>query len=550
MSTHSGVPLRSVPATKPTSSQVELKRVLDGLQSHEIVIGFSGPLGSGVEDVVSVLVAILEQLDYTVVQLKLSALIKKYSAKSAEVSTNLGALKGEEYYERLQSLGNSLREDKGLDFLSQLAIREISLDRAQRHAGIDIKNIVPRRIAYLVDQLKHPAEVALLRAVYEDNFFLISVLCGYEQRKRNLKNHEIDQVAAERLMERDRKEDERSGQQLEKTLQLADFFVRNSKSNTAQLREPLERFLHLVHGAINITPTRHEQGMYAAYSAALGSACLSRQVGAAIIDDNGKLIATGCNDVPRGGGGLYREGDKKNDHRCINIQGGICSNHKKKDELKAQIRKTVKNAVSTKLEKHIEDLATRALIAEDLAEQIASEVRQESRLRDLIEFSRSVHAEMDALVSLSRSGNGRSQDGVLYTTTYPCHNCARHIVAAGIRSVYFVEPYEKSLANELHHDAIEHDADEDQLPSEWADADRVKQRRVRFLHFEGVAPRRFLDLFSGGGERKDDATGKAKVWGGRTATKKVPEYLEGYMELESRVVRHLEELGVGVQPIR
>ena len=42
----------------------------------------------------------------------------------------------------------------------------------------------------------------------------------------------------------------------------------------------------------------------------------------------------------------------------------------------------------------------------------------------------------------------------LYTTTFPCHNCTRHIVAAGISRVVYVKPYPKSLAFQLHYDSI------------------------------------------------------------------------------------------------
>src|SRR5690606_35538144 len=155
--------------------------------------------------------------------------------------------------------------------------------------------------------LKNPAEVSLLRAVYRENFYLIGVLCGYEQRKMNLKAEGMSVTEAETLIEIDRKEGVSHGQNLEKTLQLADFFLRNSSSNTKTIRDPIDRFLGLVHGDLSVTPTIHEEGMYAAFSAGLGSACMSRQVGASIVDREGKIIATGCNDVPRGGGGLYRE---------------------------------------------------------------------------------------------------------------------------------------------------------------------------------------------------------------------------------------------------
>lgn len=523
-----------------------LQKILDGLKSKEIVISFSGPLGSGLKDVSTVLTGKLKELDYEVVPIKLSSLIAKHAILANEQDRpSLSTLKGADRYDRLQSLGNELRQKRGPDILAQLAVREISVDRAARTKE-KVKDIVPGRVAYILDQLKNPSEVKLLRAVYQDNFFLIGILRGYAHRKKSLRDEGLKAEEAEGLMERDRQERQDSGQQMEKTLLHADFFIRNEKSNTTQLTAPIERFLHLIHGANGITPTTHEQGMYAAYAAALGSACLSRQVGAAILDTSSEVIATGCNDVPRGGGGLYREGDEALDFRCVHLQGGICFNDKKKDDLTNEIKAIVQKSLEQKLQGKLSAGIDLSQTISDVCSDVGRKIRADTRLKDLIEFSRSVHAEMDALVSLTRTGRGSAQDGVLYTTTYPCHNCARHIVAAGIRSVYFIDPYDKSLAAELHEDAIEHDADEDMALSEWADVDRKKQRKVRFLHFEGVAPCRFLDLFAAGDGRKKN--GKAPTWSGREASKKVPEYLEGYPDLEARVVEHLVTIGMEKAP--
>ena len=73
---------------------------------------------------------------------------------------------------------------------------------------------------------------------------------------------------------------------------------------------------------------------------------------------------------------------------------------------------------------------------------------------DIGEFSRPVHAEMAALIDAARRGvpvNGHS----LYVTTFPCHNCAKHIVAAGIQRVVYLEPYSKSRAGNLHREDID-----------------------------------------------------------------------------------------------
>ena len=70
----------------------------------------------------------------------------------------------------------------------------------------------------------------------------------------------------------------------------------------------------------------------------------------------------------------------------------------------------------------------------------------------------------------------------MYVTTFPCHNCAKHIIAAGIKDVYYIEPYPKSKAVEFYTKEISITADE--------------ENKVHFLPFSGVGPRRYMDLFA------------------------------------------------------
>ena len=224
---------------------------------------------------------------------------------------------------------------------------------------------------------------------------------------------------------------------------------------------------------------------YSAHSAARNSACLSRQVGAAITDEAGEVLSVGWNDVPRAFGGLYesfgRPGESGYvDHRCWNKDGGKCFNDEEKSEIAGRL--------------------TKALISEGIVDkskeaEVNARLRRSSEVRGLIEFSRAVHAEMHAILNAGHSSGTRVKGGKLYVTTYPCHSCARHIIAAGIKEVRFIEPYRKSLATRLHADAITESESE--------------KHKVRIVPFDGVAPARFLDLFSEGPRgRKDPKTGK------------------------------------------
>ena len=96
---------------------------------------------------------------------------------------------------------------------------------------------------------------------------------------------------------------------------------------------------------------------------------------------------------------------------------------------------------------------------------------------------------MEAILSVAREGRHSLVGATLYTNTYPCHNCARHIVAAGITKVFYIQPYLKSLATQLHEDVI----------TELPDSPGM----VVFRQFDGVAPRSFMSLFRPEAPRKE-----------------------------------------------
>ena len=109
---------------------------------------------------------------------------------------------------------------------------------------------------------------------------------------------------------------------------------------------------------------------------------------------------------------------------------------------------------------------------------IINELKEDSEIKDLLEYS-GVSTLKWMLLPPQRNGAYPLKGTILYSTTFPCHHCARHIVASGIKSVYYIEPYEKSLAIKLHEDSIA-------LDSQGVDS---AGKKVVFLHFEGVAPK-------------------------------------------------------------
>ena len=400
------------------------------------------------------------------------------------------------------------------------------MDRSKRSGPPGVGEVVgpikPLRVAYIIDQVKRPEEVELLRALYRNLFYLVGVTRIHGKRVAELDGEQVAPEEVQELMGIDRAESGKDGQQLDKTLHLSDYFLRNDSMPPEEKKQKLNRFLNLVHGDKAVTPTDSENGMYAAFSASLRSACLSRQVGAAIATRSGEVIATGCNDVPKPGGGLYSDSATVKDMRCIHKDGQHCFNDVYKKRLQGEIGDVIDRALSSDVEAPVKLTAGQR-------SNLLESIYKNTRLKDLIEFSRSVHAEMDAIVSLARIGGAGLDGATLYTTTYPCHNCARHIVASGIMKVFYIEPYEKSLARKLHEDAIAFETEESHgdLP-----------KRVEFLHFEGVAPRQFHNMFRAS-DRKNDA-GKFIPLRIHEADKAMPEYLDSYQDFEAKAVEFLE----------
>lgn len=286
-------------------------------------------------------------------------------------------------------------------------------------------------------------------------------------------------------------------QRVSDAFHLADIFLDNSTDQYTASREEnehwnipdaLQRLVKILSHAEVLRPTLAETAMHAAHGAQIRSACLSRQVGAALVDRRGNLVSTGTNEVPRAGGGVYGEGfdaDDAHDHRCA-YKNGYCSSTREQNEL------------IDELVKLLEDHGVVWFAPEPPVDLLKT-----SRLRQLLEFSRAVHAEMDALLRASREGT--STVGTrMFVTTYPCHYCARHIVAAGVDEVQYIEPYPKSRAIRLHRDAITTD------PISWVPPSQGGAA-VLFRPFVGVAPRLYRRAFLKDRDLKDDATGTMKI---------------------------------------
>ncbi len=506
-------PLKQRPQSVP--GKAPFQAAVTDLAANELVFAVVGPVGSGTTEIAEALQELLEDSGYDAIILKARTVIESAAIKlgiSIPSTPRLAQSKA------LQDAGDEFRESSGDN--AAVAVGLVNLIRMKR-AEKQSASLTPGSViepdgtkrAYILDSLRHPHEVALLRRVYQDAFCLIGVFCHEIERKKRLRDGKYRDASAddiEKFMERDENAPEKHGQKVADTFHLADYFIDNTVERLKQMGavteenrewdvpEQLGRLLDILTHSKIVRPRPSEMGMFHAYGARMRSSCLSRQVGAALTDRSGSLIATGTNEVPRAGGGVYGgvlsetshgDPDTERDFRCF-VHNEFCSNTK------------AQNAIIEDLFSSVTEL--RAIpMNPDLLQRL-----RKTRIGQLIEFSRAVHAEMDALLSAARSGV-KTGDTRLFVTTFPCHNCARHIVSAGVVEVQYIEPYLKSQAIPLHGDAIVTN------PKDWHRPEPGKSLaangetpNVLFRPFIGVAPRLYRRAFLKDRDLKDDTTGK------------------------------------------
>lgn len=142
------------------------------------------------------------------------------------------------------------------------------------------------------------------------------MLLGREQPSLSPHNRDIE---ARRIIQRDENEaDNDYGQRVSKIFHYGDLFIDGSSEQT--IFNSVSRFIEAFFGKNKSSPTKDELGSFFAKSASLRSVDLSRQVGAAILSQEGEIITVGCNEVPKPGGGNYWDDDEPK-HRDIDLGG-------------------------------------------------------------------------------------------------------------------------------------------------------------------------------------------------------------------------------------
>ena len=497
------------------------------IEHPELVFGLVGRIGADTRAVAELLGLALRDVDYQSHELHLTEQLNEIPTLPSIDRTPV-----EKRYHDLIDTCNKFRETlsnfENIDSKDAMSTLAIFMIRAIRGKLSKSVTTPAEKCAFIINQIKRPEEVEPLKNVYGDRFILVSCHSSRDKRRdvlttRMSKDHPDHpnpiqwRSEAEALIERDDNEEDTDwGQRVRDVFPMADVII--DAGSEATIKAQIQRFVWLLFGDNTITPTVDEHASYLAHVSALRSSDLSRQVGAVIADNRGEVIASGCNEAPSPGGGLYWEGDPE-DGRDFAM--GEDPNQRRKRQMVMEIVSKLKdNGYFVKKYKEANIAELENILLDD-----KNGILKESSVLDISEFGRSVHAEMAAITEAARMGY-KTAGATLYCNTFPCHNCAKHIVSSGIKRVVYLKPYPKSGVFELYPDSIDVD------PVSCVD------NKVQFKQFFGIVSARYDALFSK--RRWKDKLGRPIIWKKEKASPKVDLFDNSYIDFEIEQAHRLQ----------
>jgi deoxycytidylate deaminase len=283
----------------------------------------------------------------------------------------------------------------------------------------------------VIDGIRNLGEIKGVREGYTRSF-VIGVVATKDVRWRRVQgDYDKNFKIFERDDARDSDEDHPAGQQVQKCVLASDYVLLNEEdlgstaAREARLYAILGPAIDLMRGTANRYPTADESNMATAHAQSHNSRCLKRYVGAVIVDDKGIPLSLGYNENP-----VHMK-------PCVH-EFGYCFKDANLEEKLERMENLFCPHCGTKNQKLDRDSWKCVSCGEDF-----KAVFFPSRN---MELCTAIHAEDRAIKSL---GHRSAEGATMYATTFPCFQCARHIIDAKIARLVYVEPYPVKEANDF-----------------------------------------------------------------------------------------------------
>ncbi|RQU79994.1 hypothetical protein DF141_04065 [Burkholderia cenocepacia] len=287
----------------------------------------------------------------------------------------------------------------------------------------------------VVDAIRNPYEAIFLRERYAD-FHLVSINTSNENRlaylrdSRKFSSQQIEKLDEKEYPKKLEGHHRYTSQNIQKCIEIADIHINNPKTDQhghSELRCQLAWYASLMIHPGLVMPTSIESCMQIAYSVKQNSGCISRQVGAVVTDATYSVKAVGWNNTAQGQVPcLLRSADDL----IQGIDAPAYSNYERNDT-------RFRSALKLKFACACGDskLGGRSLsfCFKDLQNEVEDEKNQV--------HTRSLHAEENAFLQISKFGGAPLRGGILFTTASPCELCAKKAYQLGLSQIIYIDPY-------------------------------------------------------------------------------------------------------------
>lgn len=321
----------------------------------------------------------------------------------------------------------------------------------------------------VIDSLRNSLEINFFKERFSA-FYLIAVKNDARKSKLLKSYGKANSKIVDRLLEIDDEEYKCTDYQkgifytpdVQNCIQIADYHINynilNSDLNNKEqslknnfsffsVEEQLMKLQALIQQPGIITPDPTERVMQLAYTARLNSGCISRQVGAVVTDDEFSTKAIGWNDVPKGAipcsvRNIKNLSIKPFGFTKFELGEGL----KETEQINADEADNLLDNESNKFNEYLisnfneEKLPSEKLGGRNCPYCFKQAYNSFSGEKNQV-HTRSLHAEENAMMQISRSGGQGLKNGYLFTTASPCELCAKKAYQLGVRTIYYIDPY-------------------------------------------------------------------------------------------------------------
>lgn len=318
----------------------------------------------------------------------------------------------------------------------------------------------------VIDSLRNSMEAQYLKERYSA-FYLIAVNSKnrqtYLQRAitskakedlpdslKRLMLEKIDRLSMEEVKISDYTAGNMASPDIENVIADAEIHISNNVDENAaknisyyefySMAEQWMKYYSLIMHPGLITPSADERCMVVAYSAKFNSSCISRQVGAVITNQYHSIRTIGWNEVPYGQmpcglrdiSKVYGEDTNEICHECEYSEFERGKGEYGSFYAGKGFNERIKEDYADVDEEHLAGLP-KPYCFKTLHNRYEGEKNQV--------FTRSLHAEENAILQMAKYGGEPLMNGIIYVTASPCELCSKKLYQIGVRKIVYIDPY-------------------------------------------------------------------------------------------------------------